>query len=381
MKKRFFSSPHENDMKQEKHTMEQFIKILTAFGILAGVIDMILKNRWKLGDKFQQGFSMMGSMMISMVGILVIAPAAASFLKNAGAPFFRALNIDPSILSIFFSNDMGGYALSQALAEDPAVGLMFGMITAGMFGTALTFTIPLGFGVLEEEVIPNFSKGALFGLGCIPVGNLIGGLFLGIPFLTIIWNSIPVILLSVLIIIGMIRIPAKMIKFMEFLALLIKFLGLAGIVFGCLDYLLNITVIPNMDSLMDSMLLVCQMTITIIGMLPVMELVTRLFKKPLTWFGERLGLDVTSISGLLLSLVSCTPVFPMMKRMNTRGQILNSTWAVLIAGVFGSQLGLAMSACPEAVPALLAGKLAAGITGMIVVLLCTSYSSSGFSSN
>ncbi len=111
--------------------MEYLVKLFTAFGIIAGIVDMILENRWKLGDKFQQGFSMMGSMMISMVGILMIAPAAASILKNAGTPFFHSIHMDPSILSIFFSCDMGGYALSQSLAEDPAIGLMFGMVTAG----------------------------------------------------------------------------------------------------------------------------------------------------------------------------------------------------------------------------------------------------------
>ena len=351
--------------------MEQLIKLLTAFGIISGALDMILKNRWKLGDKFQQGFSMMGSMMISMIGILMIAPAAAVFLKNAGVPFFHALKMDPSVLSIFFSCDMGGYALSQSLAEDPAIGLMLGMITAGMFGGALTFTIPLGFGVLEKEVLPNFSKGALFGLGCIPIGNIVGGLILNISLSSIIWNSLPVILLSILIIVGMTLLPDIMIKLMEMLALLIKLLGLIGIVLGALNYLLQITLIPHMDSLMDSMLLVCQMTVTMIGMLPVMELVSRFLKTPLTWIGSKIGLDAISISGILFSLVSCVPVFPMMKRMNARGQIVNGTWAILVAAVFGSQLGLAMGACPEVLPALLAGKFAAGLTGIIIVLFTT----------
>lgn len=349
--------------------MEQFIKLLTAFGIIIGIIDMILKNRWKLGDKFQQGFSIMGSMMISMVGILMIAPAAAAALQNTATPFFRSIHMDPSILSIFFSCDMGGYALSQSLADDPAVGLLLGMITAGMFGGALTFTIPLGFGVLEREVIPNFSKGVLFGLGCIPVGNLAGGLILGIPILTILWNSLPVIILSFFIIIGMVKAPDHMVRLMELLGIGIKILGLVGILSGCLDYLLNITLIPYMDSLMDSMLLVCQMTVTLIGMLPVMELVSRLLKQPMEKIGNMIGLDSVSISGMLFTLVSCSPVFPMMKRMNQKGQIINGTWAILVAAIFGSQLSMAMSACPEVLPAMFAGKLAAGITGVIVVLI------------
>lgn len=351
--------------------MEQLIKFLTAFGIIAGVVDMILKNRWKLGDKFQQGFSMMGSMMISMIGILMIAPATATLLKNIGTPFFHAIHMDPAVLSIFFSCDMGGYALSQSLAEDPAVGLMLGMITSGIFGGALTFSIPLGFGVLDQEVIPNFCKGALFGLGCIPVANIIGGLILGISLIDIIWNSLPVFILSIYIIIGMIKFPEKMVWLMEHLAIVIKLLGLSGIVLGSLDYLLNITIIASMDSLMNSMKLVCQMTVTMIGMLPVIELISRFFKTPLTWIGDCIGLDRTSVSGIIFSLVSCAPVFPTMKKMNTRGQIINGAWAILVAAVFGSQLGLAMNVCPQVLPALFAGKLTAGIVSMIAIILYT----------
>lgn len=351
--------------------MEQIIKLFTALGIILGVADMILRNRWKLGDKFQQGFSMMGSMMISMAGILMIAPATAAFLNHTGAPLFRAIHMDPAVLSIFFSCDMGGFSLSQSLADDPSVGLMLGMITAGMFGGALTFSIPLGFGILEKEVIPNFSKGVLFGLGCIPVGNLVGGAILGIPLTRIVWNSLPVLVLSILIIIGMSTVPAKMVRIMELLAMAIKLLGLAGIVLGSLNYLLNITIVPDMEPLMSAMQLVCQMTVTMIGMLPIMELVSRFLKVPLTWAGNKVGLDAISISGILFSLVSCAPVFPMMKRMNARGQMINAAWAILVAAVFGSQLGLAMGACPEVIPALFAGKFAAGIVGILVILFFT----------
>ena len=255
--------------------MEYIVKLLTTFGIIAGAVDLLfLKGKWKLGEKFQQGFEMI------------------------------------------FSCDMGGYALAQSLADDPATGLI-----------------------------------------------------LGLSLRTIIWNSLPVLILSVFIIIGMIRSAEKMVHLMDLLASAMRILGIVGIVLGALDYLLGVTIIPDMDSLMDSMLLVCQMTVTMIGMLPVMELVSRLLKKPLEAAGRRAGLDAVSISGMIFSLVSCAPVFPMMKEMNLKGQIVNGAWAILVAAVFGSQLGLAMSSCPEVLPALLSGKLAAGIAGTAAILV------------
>lgn len=350
--------------------MEYIVKLLTTFGIIAGAVDLLfLKGKWKLGEKFQQGFEMIGSMMLSMTGILMLAPAAASLLEHTGVSFLRSIRMDPSVLSIFFSCNMGGYALAQSLADDPATGLMLGMVTAGMFGGALNFTIPLGFGIIDKSAIPGFSKGVLFGLGFIPTGNLVSGLILGLSLRTIIWNSLPVLILSVFIIIGMIRSAEKMVHLMDLLASAMRILGIVGIVLGALDYLLGVTIIPDMDSLMDSMLLVCQMTVTMIGMLPVMERVSRLLKKPLEAAGRRAGLDAVSISGMIFSLVSCAPVFPMMKEMNLKGQIINGAWAILVAAVFGSQLGLAMSSCPEVLPALLSGKLAAGIAGTAAILV------------
>ena len=41
--------------------MEYIVKLLTTFGIIAGAVDLLfLKGKWKLGEKFQQGFEMIG---------------------------------------------------------------------------------------------------------------------------------------------------------------------------------------------------------------------------------------------------------------------------------------------------------------------------------
>ena len=75
--------------------------------------------------------------------------------------------------------------------------------------------IPLGFGLIEKEDVPWFSRGILIGVGCIPVGSIVSGLLLQIPVREVLWNSLPVLLMSVLIVYGMCRIPEKMISIME----------------------------------------------------------------------------------------------------------------------------------------------------------------------
>lgn len=89
---------------------------------------------------------------------------------------------------------------------------------------------------------------------------------------------------------------------------------------------------------MDSMQVVCQITITLIGMFPVLELFTRILKNPLNRLGDKVGLDVTSVSGMIFSLASSVPVFSLMKNMTKKGIIVNTAWIVLVSGMFGSQL-------------------------------------------
>ena len=50
---------------------------------------------------------------------------------------------------------------------------------------------------------------------------------------------------------------------------------------------------------MESMAVVCGMTIVLIGMLPVLEIFIRLLKKTLNIIGRKIGLDAVSTSGKL----------------------------------------------------------------------------------
>lgn len=65
--------------------MDKIITVLIAVGILIGVTDTLRGNKWKLGEKFQQGFRLIGSMMISMAGIMTMAPVIALVIKAGGS--------------------------------------------------------------------------------------------------------------------------------------------------------------------------------------------------------------------------------------------------------------------------------------------------------
>lgn len=198
-----------------------------------------LPDRKSLGleKAFSGGFRLIGSMMISMAGIMALAPVIANWIAPLILPFFRQMNMDPSIVSILMGNDMGGYQMAKSLAEDPQVGMMLGGITAGMFGGTLTFSIPLGFSLIQGDARKSFSKGMLIGIGCIPVGSIAGGLMLGIAPSKVLWNNIPVLFLTVLIVLGFVCMQDRLVKIMEIFGKIIEWTGTIGIGIGAFTYL------------------------------------------------------------------------------------------------------------------------------------------------
>ena len=248
------------------------ISWIIAIGVLVGMADSLTGNHFGVGESFQRGFRLIGSMMISMAGIMALAPVIANWIAPLILPLFRQMNMDPSIVSILMGNDMGGYQMAKSLAEDPQVGMMLGGITAGMFGGTLTFSIPLGFSLIQGDARKSFSKGMLIGIGCIPVGSIAGGLMLGIAPSKVLWNNIPVLFLTVLIVLGFVCMQDRLVKIMEIFGKIIEWTGTIGIGIGAFTYLTGIVVIPGMLPIMDTMQTVCGMTVTMIGMFPVLEI-------------------------------------------------------------------------------------------------------------
>ena len=216
------------------------ISWIVAIGVLVGMADSLTGNHFKIGETFQRGFRLIGSMMISMAGIMALAPVIAGWIAPLILPLFWQLQMDPSIVSILMGNDMGGYQMAKSLAEDPQVGMMLGGITAGMFGGTLTFSIPLGFSLIQGDARKSFSKGMLIGIGCIPVGSIAGGLVLGIAPSKVLWNNIPVLFLTVLIVLGFVCMQDRLVKIMEIFGKIIEWTGTIGIGIGAFTYLTGI---------------------------------------------------------------------------------------------------------------------------------------------
>lgn len=348
---------------------EIIVYIMVGFMIL-GALDKIFGNRFGLGEKFDEGILAMGALAVAMVGVVSLAPVLATILKPVVVPVYGFLGADPAMFATtLLANDMGGYPLAMELALTRDAGLFAGLILGAMMGPTIVFTIPVALGIIKKEDHPFLAKGVLAGLITIPIGCLAGGLVAGFDIGMILSNLVPIIIVSLLLSLGLWRIPAKMINgfiiFGKGVVIVIT-IGLAAII---VETLTGIVIIPGMAPISDGIEIVGAIAIMLAGAFPMVYAITKIFKKPLMKLGKLLGMNDISAAGMVATLANNIPMFGMMKDMDNRGKVLNVAFAVSAAFVFGDHLGFTAGVEREMIFPMVVGKLVAGITAVALALL------------
>lgn len=351
--------------------MEQAIMWVMAAGAVLGGLDRIFGNRLGLGKKFEDGFQLMGSTALSMVGILCLAPILSMLIELAIAPLCAKLGFDPGVFGGILAIDMGGYQLARDLAVNPLVGKYSGVLVSAILGCTVTFTIPVGMGMLKGDDRPDFAKGILFGLIAMPIALVIGGMMCGLSAGNTLWQSLPILLLSLMLLWGIWKKTDGMIRGFAVFAKIIEILTTLGLILGAVTYMTGVKIIPNLAPIEEAMAVVASIGIVMLGSLPVSEILQWLLKKPLKWFSEKTGLNSASAAGLLIGMVSVLPAIVLVRDMNRRGKIVNAAFMVCAASAFAAHLGFTAGVDPTMIVPLLATKLVGGALGAVIALVAT----------
>ncbi len=339
---------------------------------LLGAVDRIIGNKFGLGQEFENGILAMGSLALAMVGIISLAPVLANLLKPAVVPVYRFLGADPAMFAgTILACDMGGGALAAELTADPQAALLGGVITGSMLGATIVFTIPVAMGILEEQDRSNMALGILCGIVTIPVGVLVGGLVAGFPLMMVLRNIVPIVVIGVLIAFGLWKAETWMISGFELFGKGVVIIITLGLAAAILEALTGYAILPGMAPITDGFETVGAIAIVLAGAFPLVFVITKLLKKPLTAVGNWLGINETAAAGLVASLANSIATFGMVKEMDRRGKVVNIAFAVSAAFVFGDHLGFTAGFAPEMLPAVITGKLAGGISAVAVALLLT----------
>ena len=344
---------------------------MAVFAVL-GALDRIIGNRFGIGKEFEEGILAMGSLAMAMIGVITLAPVLAAVLKPVVAPVFNLLGADAAMFAgSILACDMGGGALAAQMTTDTDAALLGGVLTGSMLGATIVFTIPVAMGILDEEDRPAMAKGILCGIVTIPVGVFVGGLVAGFPVLMVLRNLVPIVLIAALIAFGLWKSESAMIRGFAAFGKGVVALITAGLAAAIVQELTGFVILPGMAPISDGFHTVGEIAIVLAGAFPLVAVLTKLLKKPLLRLGKVLGINDVSAAGLVASLANSIATFGMVKEMDKRGKVVNIAFAVSAAFVFGDHLGFTAGFAPEMLTAMIVGKLAGGISAIVVALWLT----------
>ena len=350
---------------------EILIAVMAVFAVL-GAIDRISGNRFGLGKEFEEGILAMGSLALAMVGIVSLAPVLARVLKPVVVPIFGFLGADPAMFAgTILASDMGGGALALQMTENYDAAMLGGVLNGSMLGATLVFTIPVAMGILKEQDRPAMAKGILCGIVTVPVGVLAGGITAGFPVGMVLRNLVPIVLIAVLIALGLWRAEQAMVKGFALFGKIVVILVTVGLAAAIVEALTGFAVIPGMAPISEGFAVVGTIAILLAGAFPLVFVLTKLLRRPLMAAGRQLGINDAAAAGLIASLANSIATFGMVKDMNERGKVVNIAFAVSAAFVFGDHLGFTAGFAPEMIGPMIIGKLAGGISAVIVALWLT----------
>lgn len=345
------------------------LNIMVFFSIIAG-IDKILNNRFGLGEKFDEGFKALGGLALTVIGIYSFSPVIARILTPVLVPLAKLINTDPSVfIGSILAPDLGGFTTSLEIANSTTIGEFNGVILTSMLGTIISFTIPVAIGLISKEDFVFFSKGILAGILTIPLGMIVGGIIMGISLPNIMLNLFPIIIFSIIVIIGLFKAQDKMIKIFNIVGKTIITISTIGLVLSIIQFIFGYELIQGIIPLEDGAILVIKIGVILSGAYPMFYLLSRVLHKYLKKMENKFQLDQFTILGIFSSLANCIPMLGIYDKMNDKGKVLNAAFAVSGAFTFGGQLGYISSVSPQNVNAFIVAKLVGGISAIFVALL------------
>ena len=342
-------------------TPNQVVMAIAAVFFVLGALDRCLGCRFGFGREFEKGFGLMGTVALSILGLICIAPVVSSLLAPVIVPVFQLLGADPAMFSgTILAPDSGGYSIAAELAEDPEMAYFGGPIVASVMGGVISFSIPTACGIIEKEDTRFFAVGVLAGFMVDPIGCFVGGLAAGLPPMTVLHNLVPVVIIALLIILGLALVPQKMIRGFQVFSRGLVVVIMIGLILGAVKQMTGLTLVEGINPITDGFQTVGSVTITLAGTIPFVWFLTRVAEKPLERLGQLIGVNAVTVSCALVSLSSVVPSFVSYREMNVRGKVVMGAFAASMSNMLGAHLGFTVATNEEYIIPMFTAKVVAG---------------------
>lgn len=345
------------------------LELIFGFFALLGAMDMLAGNRFRLGAAFEKGIMTTGPLILSMAGMIVLSPVLAQGISRVLGPVCAALGMDLSVLAGFFPVDAGGATMAYALSDNAPLRAYNGILVASMLGATICPVIPLALQTVPKKFHDDVLTGLLCGIATIPVGCILPGLFLGAEIGPLLLSSLPMLVISGAICFGLWKNPTLVSRLLGWVGKLLMAFVTVGILIGMLELFAGVKAFPQIALLSEAFTIIGNIAVLLAGVFPLLEILSRLLKKPIDALGRKMRISGTSVLGLVTTLANSIPVFSLLEQMDKRGRILNMAFAVSAGYAFGDHLAFVLSYDRAYALPMVAGKVIAGLAALGVALL------------
>lgn len=346
--------------------MKTFNTVILFFSVISA-IDYLIGNKFGIGKEFKKSFQMLSSMALSMMGMIVIAPRIAMLLSPLFDCFYNLLHIDPSIIpALLFANDMGGAPLATEISQNPEIGNFNALVISSMMGVTVSFTLPVSMELVDRKHHRELALGILCGVATIPIGCFVSGLICNIQLSALIYNLLPLIILAVILGVGLLFFQNACVKIFRALGYFVKALVLLGLILGMINFLAKDEIIHHIATIEEGAMVCVNAAVVMTGMFPLLNIISRILKKPLIFLGKKMDMDEPGVIGLFSQLATNLTVLGTMNQMNRKSILLNAAFTVSASFAFADHLAFTMAFNDAYIIPVVVGKLTSGICALFV---------------
>jgi ethanolamine transporter len=258
--------------------------------------------------------------------------------------------------------------MAYALSDAEKIRAYHGIVVASMLGATICPVIPLSLQMVKKEFHEDVIVGLLCGIATLPVGCILAGLLIGCAPVELILNSLPMLVISAVICLGLWKTPRLITKLFGILGKLLMAFVCIGLLLGMLDMFAGVQAFDGMEKLSEAFSIIGSIAVILAGVFPMLELVSKLLKGPMGWTSRRLGVSDNAVLGLVTTLANSIPVFATLEEMDKKGRVPNMAFAVSAGYVFGDHLAFVLSYDRAYAVAMVVGKLVVGVMAVVLAI-------------
>ena len=342
------------------------ISFIVCLFSLIGAVDYILGNRFGLGKEFERGFKLLGTMALSMIGMITVSSVIADIIDPCLTFVYEKFCLDPSLVpAIIFANDMGGASLAKELSKNDNLGMFNALVVSSMMGCTISFTIPIAMQCVNKNRHRELMMGLMCGIVTIPIGCLFAGIFSGLSILELIVNLLPIAIFAVILACGLLNFPDICIKVFNSLGIFIKSIIIWGLALGIVKFLTGIEIVQGLVDFEEGALICFNAAVVMSGTFPLIAILRKVFSKFLVNLGSKIEINSASAMGFVSTLATNVTTFEIMNEMDEKGAILNAAFAVSAAFTFAGHLAFTMAFDTSYIIRVIVAKLISGASALI----------------